>query len=167
MDAILEIIWTKNSRNVHLRFYLVIYLQELEFHGTFFSFKSIHGRHNWADYLIRNRDIQCYTTRYFSNNRRFSPYWNTLHRASTPCFCLVEFWMFLAIQNTLFVPSLTKHSVPIISLPWHKQCDQIHGITTASFQTNHLYRNENAFLKTFKIITVVNVVTTNGIAVYC
>jgi len=38
---------------------------------------------------FRNRDIQCYTTWYFNNNRRFSPYWYTLHRASTPCFCLV------------------------------------------------------------------------------
>jgi len=44
--------WTNISGNVHLRFYLLMYLQELEFHGTFFSFKSIHGRDNWADNLI-------------------------------------------------------------------------------------------------------------------
>lgn len=133
-----------------------MYLQELEFYGTFFSFKSIHGRHNWADYLIRNRDIQCYTTRYFNNNRRFSPYWNTLHRASTHCFCLVEFWVFLVIQNTLFVPSLTTLSVSISSLPWHKQCDQIPAINITSFHTKHLHKNENAFLKMLKIITIVN-----------
>jgi len=117
----------KEQYKCSFKIYLVMYLQELEFHGTFFSFKSIQGRHNWADYLIRNRDIQCYTTRYFNNNRRFSPYWNTLHRASKRCFCLVEFRMFPVIQNTIFVPSLTTFSVPIISLPWHKQCNQIHA----------------------------------------
>jgi len=75
--------------------------------------------------------------------------------------------MFLAIQNTLFVPSLTTHSVLIISLPWHNQCDQIHAINTTSFQTKHLHRNENAFLKTLKIITMVNVIATIRIAAYC
>lgn len=169
VGVILEIIWTKNSENVHWRFYLVMYLQELEFHGTFFSFKSIHCRHNWADYLIRNRNIQCYKTRYSNNNRRFSPYWNILHRASTHCFCLAEFWMSLAIQNILFVPSLTTLSVPIISLPWHKQCDQIHAINTTSFQKKYLHRNANAFLKTLKNITMINVITTTTtrIEAYC
>jgi hypothetical protein len=52
LGVIGELKWIKNSRNVHLRFILVMYLQELEFHGTFFSFKGIHGRHNRADHLI-------------------------------------------------------------------------------------------------------------------
>ena len=116
---------------------------------------------------FRNRDIQCYTTLYFNNNRKFSPYWNTPHTNSTRCFCLVEFWMFLAIQNTLFVPPLTTHSVPIISLPWHNQCDQIHTINTTSFQKKHLHRNANEFLKTLKIITMENVITTIRMAAYC
>jgi hypothetical protein len=75
--------------------------------------------------------------------------------------------MFLAIQNTLFIPSLTTQSVPVISLPWHNQCDQIHAISATSFQTKHLHGNENAFLKTLKIITMVNVITTIRIEAYC
>jgi hypothetical protein len=105
--------------------------------------------HSWPtqlDWLSDlETDIQCYKTRYFNNNRRFIPKWNTLHRASTGCFGLVKFWMFLATQNALFVPSLTTHSFPIISLPRHNQCDQIHAINTISFQTKHLHRKANKF----------------------